>query len=810
MLRTLPRDLRHALRSAWKTPAVSAIAIISVALGIAATTTVFSLAHSFLLRPLPYPEADRLILVWERAEAQGDERELVAPANYFDWQERSEAFSAFAAYSFSAAHLTGIERPEQISAAQVTPSFLSTLGVDPVRGRVFLPEEGGLGNTPAVVSEALWQRRFGGVEDLLGRSLTLDGKAVTVVGILPETFDFFQGGVDLWQVRDFKELRDERSERSLFVVGRLAPEASINSARAELEAAASHLAQAYPETNEGRAVRLETLREIFPGPMDTRLVQILMIVLMLVLLVACANVASLLLARSQARQQEMAVRMALGAGRRRLLRQLLTESAFLAMCAGVLGLLLSRIGVAGAASALPSILPAFYAPTMNTTVALFALGLSLLCGLAFGIGPALEALRGDLRQALLEGGRGGMAGRRQKRILRAFVVVELALALTILVGAALLTDVFHQRLGIEPGFDPENLLTFELSLAEHLYAEDDDLLRFLARGEDRLAAVPGATAATFVSSLPRSRGLPFDDFTLEGQDLERFEQTESVWLAVSPSYFEALEVPRRAGRLFSIGDRADSAPVVVVNERFLEQFQDQGAALGQRLEIAGATREIVGVVGNITQRRLSGIEPSEAVIYLPLEQRPVRDLHAILRSEADPYALVTPIQAVLEELAPEQPMGAAATMEEHIAHQLAGPEMISRILYGVGLLVLALAAMGIYGVMTFVVSQQTGEIGLRMALGARPQQILARVAGQGARLSALGLLVGLPLAGLVVKLIETMFEAASSDGIEAAAGLSVLPVAQVGLLLLSVGLLACYLPARRATQVDPVRALEAQ
>lgn len=808
MLRILPKDLRLALRSAWKSPIISLIAIVSVALGIAASTTVFSLAHSFLLRPLPYPEADRLVLVWERVEARVHERDLVAPANYFDWQERISSFAELAAYNFTAVHLTGGERPEQVLAAQVTPSFLSTLGVEPLRGRIFLPEEGAVGNTPVVVSEALWQRRFGGDEGLLGRPLTLDGEVVTVVGVLPDTFDFFQGGVDLWQARDYAELRDERSVRSLFVVGLLAPEASVANARAELEAVASHLAELHPEANEGRSVRLETLREMFPGPTDRRLIQILAIVLTLVVLVACANVASLLLARSQARQQEMAVRTALGAGRGRLLRQLLTESAVLALAAGALGLFLARFGVAGTASSLPSILPAFYSPTMNSTVVLFGLGLSLLCGFAFGIGPAFEAMGGDLRQALLEGGRGGMAGRRQKRMLRAFVVVELAMALTILVGAALLTDVFHQRLGIEPGFDPENLLTFELSLPEHLYPEDDDLRRFLERAEGRLAAVPGAIGTTFTSTLPRSRDLPRREFTLEGQALEHFEQTESVRLVVSPSYFETLGITRRSGRVFTVGDRADTAPVVVVNERFLELFAEQGAALGGHLEIAGASREIVGVVDNITQRRLSGVEPADAVIYLPLHQHPVRSVHAILRSAADPYTLVAPAQATLAELASDQPMGSITTIEEHIAHELAGPTIIAQILYGVGLLVLTLAAMGIYGIMTFAVTQQTSEIGLRMALGARPRQILGRVTGQGARLAGLGLLLGLPLSFGVMKLVDSIFEASARDGIEVATGLSALPLAQVGGVLFAVGFFACYLPARRATRVDPVRALE--
>ena len=811
MFSTLLRDLRHALRATRKTPVISLIAIVSVALGIAAATTVFSLAHSFLLRPLPYPEADRLILVWERPEARSDDRELVAPATYFQWQSEAQTFTDLAAYRFQSAHLTGGEAPEQVSAASVTPNFLSLLGVEALQGRIFLAEEGAPGEQPVVISEALWQRRFAGDENLLGQTLTLDGETATVVGVLPNTFDFFRGGVDLWQVRDFFEFRDERDNRNLFVFGRLAPDVALPAARAELETMAQRLAETYPETNEGWSVRLETLKEIFPGPTDTRLVQVLMTVLVLVLLVACANVASLLLARAQARQQEMAVRLALGAGRRRLLRLLLTESAVLALAAGTLGLLLARIGVGSMGSSLPSILPAFYAPTMNSTVVFFALGLSMACGLAFGLAPALEALGGDLREALLEGGRGGLASRHQKRMLRGFVVAELALALTILVGAAMLTDVFHQRLGIEPGFDPENLLTFSLSLPDHLYDEDEDLQHFLDQAAESFAAVPGAQAVTFATALPRSRALSFSEFQIEGRDLERFEQTESAWLGVKSGYFETLGIQHRNGRLFTELDRADTLPVAIVNERFVEQFFSEGeVVLGQRLEIADAQREIVGVVANIAQRRLSGIRPPEAVIYLPLEQHPQRGLQALLRTEGDPYALVPPIRQALREIAPNQPMGAAQSLEDHIVHQLAGPALIAQILYGVGFLVLALAAMGIYGVMSFAVSQQTREIGLRMALGARPAQILGRVTTQGIRMAGLGFALGFPLSIGVTRLVDSIFEAAASDGIQAAEGLSALSAVQVTLLLVLVGVFACYLPARRATQVDPVRALEAR
>ena len=807
---TLFRDLRQGARSIRKTPLLSAIAIGSVALGIAANVTVFSLTHSFLLRPLPYPEADQLVLLWERPIAQPEAFNLVAPATFFDWQERSNTLAEVAAYRFANRHLGGGERPEQLFTADITPSFLTTLGVEPLRGRLFTEAEGTEGEgAVAVLSEDLWRNSFAAREDLVGSELELDGETFTVVGILPRTFEFFQGSVDLWRAEQFLGEQFERGERNLLVVGRRKADITSETVVAELMGLSEELAKSFPESHEGWTSRAQTLRESFPGPTDTALLEILTTVLALVLLVACANVSSLLLARSQTRRKEMAVRLALGAGRSRLLRQLLTESVQMAFVGGLLGLFLGRLGISALAASLPAIIPSFYSPTMNPTVMAYGLGVAMLCGLAFGFSPALEALRSGTREALLEGGRGATADRRQKRLLRGFVVAELALALAILVGAALLTEVFDQRLGIEPGFDAENLLTSQLTLPAHLYPEDDDLRRFTEDLERNLDALPGTRGATLVTALPRTRALNSEEISFEGEVTEDVEARRTVRLGVGPDYFQTLGVSLRSGRLFQSSDGPNAPPVAVVNRRFVERYLEGEEAVGQRIEIAGATREIVGVVDNVAQRRLAGIQPPVTAVYLPLAQQPMRSMHLMVRTEGDPYALTGAVQERLAVLAPAQPLGAFTTIEEHVAHQLSAPLLIARILYSVGLLVLALAAMGIYGVMSFSVVRQTGEIGLRMALGALPRQILARVTLEGARMASIGFALGIPAALGIHRLVQGFFETSTQDfGGEIDTTLALLPMFEVAALLLGIGLLACYLPARHATRIDPAEALE--
>ncbi len=819
MFSTLYRELRHALRAIARTPGLSFIAILSLALGIAANTSIFSLAHSFLLRPLPYTDADRLVVVWESQRSRFEDRQGAPPADFFDWREQASSFDALIAADFTSKTLTGTDRPEQLSVARVSPGFFAALGSEPMHGRTFRPDEGKTGEAPvAVLSESLWRGRLGTADGVVGTDLTLDGEGHTVVGVMPEGFDFLLGTVDLWIASDFEEQRQERGERSLVVTGRLAPGISLDQAQAEMSAIASRLETLHPETHEGYDVRIQAVRDIFPGATDTRLIQILTTVVGLVLLVACVNVASLLLAKSDARQKEMAVRTALGAGRGRLLRQLLTESLVMALIAGALGTLLSVWGVRGIADSMPDLIPSFHPPRLDGPVVAFSFMMSLLAGLTFGISPALQAVRGNLNVPLMDSCRGATSTRERKRLLSSFVVAEFALALTILIGAAILTDVFQSQLDIEPGFDPGGLLTLQLEMSEHRFADDEAVVGFVDRLDQGLRAAGGASALTFASELPRTRNLPFTEVAVDGRPAEPGEEPETGWLAVHPGYFAAMGITLEEGRGIAEADDAGAPPVVVVNRRLVElHFADLaagagsagGSPVGRRLTVEGASREIIGVAADVVQERMSGIEPLEPAVYFPLAQHPVRRLYAVMRAPAgDPYLLAEPTRQAIWRVDSQQPISELRTMEEHMAIQIAGPTVIARVLFAVGLLALALAAMGTYGVMSFAVSQQTGEIGLRMALGARPGQILSRVTRQGAGLAAIGLLIGIPASAVVVRLINGLFEAAASDGLNPVGGIPIQPILEVGAVLALVGLIACYLPARRATRIDPVAALQ--
>ncbi len=817
----LYQELRRALRAIARTPGLSFVAILSLALGIAANTSIFSLAHSFLLRPLPYADADRLVVVWESQRSRFEDRQGAPPADYFDWREQASSFDALIAADFTSRTLTGTDSPEQLSVARVSPDFFAVLGSEPMRGRAFHPDEGRAGEAPvAVLSESLWRGRLGSADGIVGQDLTLDGEGHTVVGVMPEGFDFLLGTVDLWIASDFEEQRQDRAERSLVVTGRLKPGTSPAQAQAEMSAIASRLETLYPETHEGYDAKVQAVRDVFPGATDTRLIQILTTVVGLVLLIACVNVASLLLAKSDARRKEMAVRTALGAGRGRLLGQLMIESLVMALIAGALGTLLSVWGVRAVADSMPDLVPSFHTPRLDGPVIAFSFMMSLLAGLTFGISPALQAVRGSLIVPLMDSCRGSTSTRERKRLLSGFVVAEFALALTILIGAAILTELFQSRLDIEPGFDPDGLLTLQLELPEHRFADDQATIAFVDRLDQGLEGVVppaplrgDAGALTFASDLPRSRDLPFTELVVDGRPVEPGEEPETSWLAVHPGYFGAMGITLVEGRGITRADDASAPPVVVVNRRLVElHFADLPAGdspIGRRLTVEGASREIVGVAADVAQERMSGLEPIAPAVYFPLAQHPVRRLYAVVRAPAgDPYLLAEPVRRAIWRVDPEQPISEVRTIEEHVAIQLGGPNVIARVLFAVGLLALVLAAMGTYGVMSFAVSQQTGEIGLRMALGARPGQILARVTRQGAVLAAIGLLVGIPASAVVVRLIHGLFQAAASDGLNPVGGIPIQPILEVGAALALVGLVACYLPARRATRIDPVAALQ--
>ena len=497
--------------------------------------------------------------------------------------------------------------------------------------------------------------------------------------------------------------------------------------------------------------------------------------------------------------------MALGAGKGRIVRQLLTEAVVLALIAGSLGTVFSIWGVAFLARVFPPEVPVSFVPTLDTTVVAFSLAVSVFAGLTFGIAPAAQAVGGGMRGPLIDGVRGGSASRKKRRIRDMFVMVEFAMALTILIGAGVLADLFQRSLSVDLGFEADNLLTMQVALPEHKYDEDDAIRSFVTELERELDGLPGTPTYAMMNVLPRTRRLPSTDFTIDGRQVEAGEEPSTSWLSVNPDYFTTMEIALQRGRQFAEADREGAAPVVLVNQRMADQFFEGNDPVGQRITVFDESREIVGVVSDIAQQRLAGLQAFRAAIYFPMAQRPLRGMWIAFRATGDPYSLAGPAQTAVWNVDPDQPINAIQTMHEHMTTTLAGPNLLTQILFVVGSLALSLAAIGIYGVMAYAVSQQTKEIGIRMALGAEPAQVLMTVTRQGAKLAGFGLLLGIPTAALAVRFISRIFQFGDISG---TGGITAAPIVSVSAILVSVALVACVLPARRATKIEPVVALQ--
>ncbi|TDI36640.1 MAG: ABC transporter permease [Acidobacteria bacterium] len=797
------QDIRYGLRMMAKAPVVMAVAAISLAVGIAANTVTFSVVNGFFFNPFPYAEQDRLVVVYENHQKNLND-EGASPGNYLDWRERSTVFEELIAYEIVRANLTGGDEPERVRLVNTSPETFGMMGRQPFIGRDFDSDEGSRGGV-VILSFPFWQRYFGEEAGILGDEITVNGVPHTVIGVMPEDFDFIPANVDVYRPTDWTEglRRDDRDDRSLLVMGRLVDGRGIEEAQAELEAIASQLETEYPDANAGYGVHAIPLRELFPGPTDTMLMYILMTVAGFVLLIACANIANLLLARAEGRQREIAVRTAMGAGRARILRQLLTESVLLAVVGGTLGTLLSIYGVRGVASGMPAELPRSFMPVLDATVLMYTLAISMLAGVVFGIAPALHSFAGDLRESLGEA-RGGTVSRQRNRLRSAFVVIEIAAALALLVGGGVLLGIFTELVNRSPGFESKGVLTAQLTVSEDRYPSDADVLRFYEEAIRRLEEVSGIETVAAMIDLPRSRGVSHTEFTFDGREQPLAnEEPTADWQAVNPQYFSALGVPLSRGRALSDTDRTDTQLVTVVNERFVEVFLPDEEPLGTQITVLGASRQIVGVSKNVFQTRmpLEGGKIGPA-LYLPMAQKPVRNMSLAMRASGEPTALADAVRAAIWAVDPAQPVTAIQTLDEHIATQLSGPRIISFVLALFGAAALMLSAIGIYGVMAHSVAQRTREIGIRMALGAAGKDVVKLVTRQGMSLAAIGLCVGAPLAYAMVRAIQTMFLAADMIDPKLIVG--------VTLTLAAVAFTATFLPALRASRVQPTRALQTE
>jgi putative ABC transport system permease protein len=807
---TLWQDLHYGLRMLLRNPAFALVAVMTLALGIGANTAIFSVVNAVILRPLPYESPEQLVRVGGANLRTGRAMGSFSPQDFYDWRERNTVFEQVAAYDGWSPGLTGTGEPERIEAARVSASFFSILRVRPELGRAFLPGEDQPGNNMvAVLGHSLWQRRFGADPGIINQQITLNGASYTVVGVMPASFETprFTRSIlaepELW-APFAPNLNDwTRGGRAVdAAVARLKPGVTLEQAEAELKAIARQLEEQYPKTNAGQSVSVASLHESLVGNSRTALL-VLLVAVGFVLLIACANVANLLLARAAARQKEIAIRTALGAGRLRIIRQLLTESVLLAGLGGALGLLsalwTTDLLIAGATDALPRLNDT----AVDAHVLGFTLLVSLLTGIAFGIAPALQASRPDLNEMLKEGGRTSALGGARARVRSLLIVAEVAVSLVLLIGAGLLIRSFLRLQEVSPGFNPEHVLALEMFLPGTKYPEDYQHVAFYEEVLKRTRALPGVEAAGVVSVLPVSDNYDRIGFSVEGEPPPPpGEGPDADRYMISSGYFQALAIPLQSGRQFTEQDGgADAQPVVIINETLARRYwQTSALALGKRVRVGDEGRPwrtVVGIVGDVKQYGLD--TPSTMQVYLPHQQSPTQQMTLVVRAGGDPASQTAAVRKEIWAVDKDQPVYNIRTMEQVLAKSIAGRRfnmLLLGIFAGVALL---LAAVGIYGVISYSVTQRTHEIGVRMALGARQRDIFKMILGQGMILTLVG--TG---CGLLAAFVLTRFLSSLLFGVSATDPLTYIAVS---LPLIAVALLACYIPARKATRVDPMVAL---
>ena len=816
----LLQDLRFALRGLARRPGFTAVAVFTLALGIGATSAIFSVANGVLLRPLPYERPDEVVLA--RTRWDGNPRGQFSLPEFLELRERSRSLGRVAAYSNGTLTLTGDGPPERLRAGFLTADALPVLGVGPAVGRGFAAEED-LPGQPAVVllSDGLWRRRFGADPGVVGRTVTMDDVPTTILGVMPPGFQlpthYAVPGMEVWSLLQLDPGVD-RSERGwhwLEVVGRLRSGNDVAMADRELAALAAEMRRSHPNEyqDEFAAYAVLASHELVGDIQPVLLV--LLGAVGLLLLIACANVAGLLLARAEARQREIAVRAALGAQHGRLVRQLLTESIVLAVAGGLLGVLLAMWLVQGLVAAAPPTLPRLEAIGVDGWSLAFAAGLTLATGLLFGLAPALHAAAPNLFMTLTEGGRGGTSGGARQRFRRGLVVGQIALALVLVVGAALLIQSFARLRSVDPGFVPENLLTARVELSPVRYATNQQIRTFFDELVRRLEAIPGIRSVATVKALPMTQ-LELGDWSFieEGRHSmppRPSEWTMAFWQAVSPGYFATMRIPVLQGRGLEPQDRIGAPGVAVINRTLAEQVWPGGNALGRRILLGGGAtdsvwRTVVGVVGDVRHRGLDASAQPE--IYLPHGQFPagtgtaLRTLRLVLRSELEPAQLTASVRSVVTSLDPDIPLTEVQTMEEALGLWAAERRLTMLLVSGFAVVALVLGAVGIYGVMAHMVAQRTREIGIRIAIGAVPREILGLVLRQGAWLAGLGIAAGVLGAFAATRLlVGLLFGIAPGDPFTFAA---------TALSLGLVAVLASVVPALRATRVDPIDALRTE
>ncbi len=813
------QEIRFAFRSLTKTPAFAFIAIVTLALAIGANTAVLSLVNALLIRPLPYRAPQQLVLLLQHFKAQNLDRIPVSPPEFVDYETRARSFEKLGAFGYANFNLAGGDQPERIAGAVVTAGVFPLLGVTPLQGRFFEADEGKEGRDDVVIISArLWQRRFNNDPKIVGSKLLLNGRSYTVVGIMPAKFDFplqlfnlgsggqFGERADIWKPLAFadKEMK-ARYSRSYAVVGRLAPNTSAKQAQAEIENINSQMRREHPNNysqDDSFGGDVLPLQELAVAGMRPALL-ILLAAVFLVLLIACANLTTMLLARAAAREREMAIRVALGASPLRVLKQVLTESVLLAVLGGSAGVLLAIWGVNLLKTIGSQTVPRLREVNIDLNVLLITLAVAVGTGIIFGLVPGLASAKPELTEALKESGRGSTQGKRRNRLRSGLVIAEVALALVLLTSAGLLMKSFARLQNVNPGFNPENSLTVEVSVPKLQYPDSATQTRFFNEAQRRIAALPGVKTAGFSTILPLAGTNSDSSFAIEGRPAnDKSPSPDEEKREVSPDYFRALETPLIKGRFFTEADNMEAPPVLIVNQAFAKKFWPNEDAVGKRIVMGGMSDKpnwitIVGVVGDMRHFGLD-IEPKPEM-YTPFAQDPYYSVIFVIKGQQDPRSLLPAIRREVQAIDPAVPLANIRTFENLIGESVA-PRKLSVVLLGVfAAVAVLLATVGIYGVMSFLVVQRTHEIGVRMALGAQRADVLKMVIGRALKLVAAGTAIGLVVALFSTRALQALLYRVSAFDVPT--------FLLVTFILGLVALAASYLPAVRATRADPMIAL---
>jgi putative ABC transport system permease protein len=795
----LRQDLRYAIRALGRNPGFSIVAILTLALGIGANTAVFSVVQAVLLRPLPFRDAGQLVQLWETGPWSGP-RGPVSPYNFEDWRRDNRSLPLMAAYGYESFTLTGGAAAERLTGLRVTSGFFPTLGAGAERGRTFVPDDDRPDSRVAVLSHAAWLRRFGGAGDIVGRTIILNDEPYAIVGVMPATFAFPSPRTEIWTAPAYELTRKARGSHYLFAIGRMAPSVTLARAQSELDAVAARLAVQFPESNAKSGVLAVPLREELVGNLRFALL-VLWGAVAMVLLIAAANAANLLLVRAAARQRETAIRAALGASLTRLVRQLLTESLVLAAIGGALGVALAAWGTRLILATGGRVLPGLVTVRVDPAVLGFTALITVLTGLLFGTAPALWHARAGLRTAARAGGGLAGGGRSGTRLRFTLAAAEIAVALMLVVGAGLLLQSFWRLRHVDTGFDPSGMITLRISVSESRFPESARRARFYQAVADRIAAIPGVTRVGAVNDLPFSGSRTTSSFAVEtgGQPLPPDVVTDADHRTVNPDYFAAMGVRLVAGRLFTVHDDASAQPAIIVNEALSRRFFANGQAVAGRLRVRGRSWDVVGVVSDAKHDDLSALG-APATMYTAIAQDETAPWTFLaVRVARDPASMIAAVRAAAQEVDRNVPAYDVSLMEDRLDGAVAGQRLNAVLLAVFGAVALALAAIGIYGVINYAVTLQTKEIGLRVALGARTADVLRLVVGQGARYAAAGIAAGVLAALVVTRVLTRLLYGVRPTDVTTFAG--------AALLLAAVALAACWIPGRRAARLDPIVAL---